>query len=282
VSRPARGRPLFATDLDRTLIYSAAAAGLGAEAGEEDVAAADPLEGAVGVEVYDGRTISYVTAGFPALLRALAERCDVVPVTTRTRQQHARITLFDERGPEWAIVANGGHLLHHGEPDAAWEAAARQRIAHTVRADLDAVAAHVGEAAAPWIDHVRRADDFFAYTLVDRAAMPLGAAEELAGWLGERGWRLSVQGRKLYAVPAALSKGAAVRELADRLGSTTVLAAGDSLLDQELLDVADIAIRPAHGELATAGYPARVVTQASGIVAGEEILGVVAALLSRR
>jgi hypothetical protein len=282
MSRSSGGRPLFATDLDRTLIYSAAAAGLGAEVGEEDVAAADPLAGAVGVEQYEGRTISYVTPGFGGLLRALAERCTVVPVTTRTRQQYGRITLFDPPGPAWAIVANGGHLLHHGEPDPAWEAAARQRIADTVLASLDEVAAQVAAAARPWIDHVRRADDFFAYTLVDRAAMPFGAAEELAGWLEAQGWRLSVQGRKLYAVPAALSKGAAVRELADRLAASVVLAAGDSLLDEELLAAADIAIRPAHGELAERGRPAAVVTASRGIVAGEEILCAVAALLSRR
>ena len=137
----------------------------------------------------------------------------------------------------------------------------------------------LGRVAAAWIDHVREADGFFAYTIVDRAAMPLDAVAEVAAWLEARGWRLSLQGRKLYAVPAAVSKSAAVSALAERLGVEQVIAAGDSLLDRDLLELADVSIRPAHGELHDADHPAHVVTRSSGIGAAEEILAAVAASL---
>jgi hypothetical protein len=60
----------------------------------------------------------------------------------------------------------------------------------------------------------------------------------------------------------------------DRCGGTQLLAAGDSLLDADLLDAAHLAIRPAHGELAAAGFarPHLAVTVATGVAAGAELL----------
>jgi hypothetical protein len=92
-------------------------------------------------------------------------------------------------------------------------------------------------------------------------------------WCAPRGWTVSLQGRKVYAVPRPLTKAAAAVELRDRLGGP-LLAAGDSLLDADLLDVADWAIRPAHGELAEAGFTRDhlTVTDTTGVRAGEEML----------
>jgi hypothetical protein len=59
-----------------------------------------------------------------------------------------------------------------------------------------------------------------------------------------------------------------------RTGATAVLAAGDSLLDADLLEMADLAVRPAHGELHEIGWrrPHLEVTDASGVLAGEDIV----------
>jgi hypothetical protein len=111
--------------------------------------------------------------------------------------------------------------------------------------------------------------------VVDRAVLPDGWVDELAAWCAPRGWTVSLQGRKVYAVPAGLTKSAAAAEVVARCGGGPLLAAGDSLLDADLLDAADIAIRPAHGELADTGFtrPHVAVTTASGAAAGAELLG---------
>jgi hypothetical protein len=85
---------------------------------------------------------------------------------------------------------------------------------------------------------------------------------------------VSVQGRKLYCVPEPLTKSAAVEEVARRSGATVIAAAGDSLLDAGLLAAADLAIRPAHGELAAAGWSCDglAVTSGVGVDAGEQIV----------
>ncbi|CAM5556129.1 HAD family hydrolase [Streptomyces abikoensis] len=256
---------LVASDLDRTLIYSAAALGL-----EGPDALAPRL---LCVEVYDRKPLSYMTETAAAAFAELAAAVPVVPTTTRTREQYGRIRL-PGRPPAYAICANGGELLVDGESDPSWRAAVERRIAEGC-APLAEVRAHLVRAADPaWLLKERTAEDLFAYLVVERAKLPGGWVAELTEWAGARGWNVSLQGRKLYAVPRPLTKSAAVAEVARRTGACEVLAAGDSLLDADLLLAAGRGWRPGHGELADTGWSAPHVTalETRGVAAGEEIL----------
>ncbi|CAM5535482.1 HAD family hydrolase OS=Streptomyces glaucescens OX=1907 GN=SGLAU_10850 PE=4 SV=1 [Streptomyces glaucescens] len=97
---------------------------------------------------------------------------------------------------------------------------------------------------------------------------------EGAGGAENRGWTVSLQGRKLYAVPKPLTKSAAVYEVARRTGAELTLAAGDSLLDADLLLAADPGGAPGHGELADSDWTAPTITALPerGVLAGERIL----------
>ncbi|MFJ7999059.1 HAD family hydrolase [Streptomyces sp. NPDC096310] len=262
---PTLAPTLVASDLDRTLIYSAAALQL-------------PMPDAEAprllcVEVYESRPLSYLTETAAALLDRLARTTVFVPTTTRTREQYGRIRLPGP-APEFAICANGGHLLVDGVSDPDWRDEVAARLAAEC-APLDEVRAHLSATADPeWLLKERVAEDLFAYLVVDRALLPEGWVKELADWAGERGWTVSLQGRKIYAVPRPLTKSAAVREVARRTGAGLTLAAGDSLLDADLLLAADRAWRPGHGELAEGNWRApRVdVLAHTGVAAGEEIL----------
>lgn len=252
---------LVASDLDRTLIYSLAAAETGTP---------DEL---VCVELYEGAPLSYVTPHAAEGLRQLAARTELVPVTTRTREQYQRITLpIPPR--KYAICANGGHLLVDGVPDMRWNLAVRRRLA-AVSAELSEVSEWLAKTADPqWTLKHREAEDLFCYLVVDRAAMPLSYVDDMIGWCEPRGWEVSVQGRKVYAVPRELTKSGAVAEVAGRIDADTVLAAGDSLLDAELLAAADAAVRPGHGELADSNWSAPRVTALTerGVAGGEAII----------
>lgn len=260
---PAAGPTVVACDLDRTLIYSRAAMAL----------PDGPEPALVCVEHYDGAPLSYVTERAERLLVELAASAVVVPTTTRTRAQLARIRIPGPPSP-YAIAANGGILLVDGEPDASWTAAVRELLAAT-SVPLADVREHMRTAFDDaWTLSRREAEELFCYAVVDRAALPEGFVADLSGWAAERGWTVSLQGRKLYVVPSALTKGAAVTALAERVGAAHVLAAGDSLLDADLLDAAHAGVRPAHGELAESGWtrPHVAVTARAGILAGEDVL----------
>lgn len=256
---------LVASDLDRTLIYSAAALQL-------------PMPDAEAprllcVEVYESKPLSYLTETAAGLLAQLAAETVFVPTTTRTREQYHRISLPGP-APRFAICANGGHLLVDGVTDPDWQRQVAARLADEC-ASLEEVRAHLLASADPaWLLKERIAEDLFAYLVVERTLLPEGWVKELARWAEGRGWTVSLQGRKIYAVPQPLTKSAAVREVARRTGAEHILAAGDSLLDADLLLAADRGWRPGHGELADSGWTAENVDVLSewGVAAGEEIL----------
>ncbi|WP_338678236.1 HAD family hydrolase [Streptomyces sp. SCSIO 30461] len=256
---------LIASDLDRTLIYSAAALHL---------TMPDPeAPRLLCVETHKHKPLSYVTETAAGLLTALARGSVFVPTTTRTREQYGRIRLPGP-APKYAICANGGHLLVDGVSDPDWQRTVTTRLTGEC-APLDEVRRHLRATADPaWVLKERVAEKLFAYLVIERGLLPEGWTDELAAWAEPRGWTVSLQGRKIYAVPKPLTKSAAVRELARRTGAETVLAAGDSLLDADLLLAADQAFRPSHGELAETGWTAAQVTAVpqSGVLAGEEIL----------
>lgn len=262
-------RALIATDLDRTMIYSRAAAG-------EQFEAAEPTC----VEIYQDAPLSHMTAAAHGLLADLTARAIVVPTTTRTPAQYQRIAL-PGGGYRYAVTSNGGAILVDGRPDSAW----RQRIDRLVAAsgaDLSGVVDELrGRVDEGWAKSLRSADELFCYLVVDTAAQPEGFVADWRAWCEPRGWNVSQQGRKIYTMPNPVTKSAAIREVRRRLvddgtlaAEAPVLAAGDGVLDIDLLEYADSAIRPRHGELEDLGWrhPAVGVTSARGIVAGEEIL----------
>jgi hypothetical protein len=256
---------LVASDLDRTLIYSTAALQLAMP--DADVPRL------LCVEVYGNKPLSYMTETAAALVDELARTTVFVPTTTRTREQYHRIR-FPGPAPKFAICANGGHLLVDGVSDPDWQDRVVRRLADEC-ASLAEVRAHLVAAADPaWLLKERVAEDLFAYLVVERSLLPTDWLQELAEWAGPRGWTVSLQGRKIYAVPKPLTKSAAMHEVARRAGATLTLAAGDSLLDADLLLAADLAWRPGHGELADTDWSAPhvdVLTE-RGVAAGEEIL----------
>ena len=257
--------PLFASDLDRTLIYSARAFWLtmpDAEAPRIVVS-----------EVYQGAPLSFMTRAAEQLLLDLSATSTVVPVTTRTVAQYSRVRLPGPV-PHFAVTTNGGTILVDGVADAAWSSLLTAHLDERA-APLPEVRAMLEDpAAATWILRVHTAEDLFVYAIIDRDAMPAEWIADLHKRCLAAGWTVSVQGRKLYCVPQPVNKSSAVAEVRRRLGEPTVLAAGDSLLDARMLEEADIAFRPAHGELHEAEFAREnlTVTDTAGILAGEELL----------
>ncbi|MER6983660.1 HAD family hydrolase [Streptomyces carpinensis] len=256
---------LVASDLDRTLIYSSAALAL-----TMPDARAPRL---LCVEVHESRPLSYMTETAAQLLTDLGDTALFMPTTTRTRKQYLRINLPGP-APKYAICANGGHLLVDGVSDADWHRRVTERLAGEC-APLAEVREHLLRTADPvWVRKHRVAEDLFAYLVVERELLPEDWVKELGAWAENLGWTVSLQGRKIYAVPKPLTKSAAVREVARRTGTDLVLGAGDSLLDADLLLAVDRGWRPGHGELADTGWTAPGISALPerGVLAGERIV----------
>ncbi|KAB2952610.1 HAD hydrolase family protein [Heliorestis acidaminivorans] len=274
------GKILFASDLDQTLIYSRRSMG---DYGHPHLL--------VPIEEYKGRIISYMTTLAVKRFCEAARQAIIVPVTTRTVEQYRRVKLPIR--PSYAVVSNGGHILREGHLDKKWHDKILSQISDKCL-DIGKMEREFAKIAKPdWVTSSRRADQLFLYFLIERDKVPSAELKAFACWAQEQNWRLSIQGRKLYLVPKPVSKWTAVEEVLKRVGKPFVVAAGDSLLDQEMLEKADLALAPAHGELwATHGPKKRLhhhgeneeslkrisFLPQQGIVAGEAILNHLLAL----
>lgn len=263
---------LFASDLDQTLIYSRRS--MGSEVKPEEL---------IEVERFEGKPQSFMTEKSQSALWELGSNTVFVPVTTRTREQYERVTGIYEGGepPQFAIISNGAVILENGEPIKEWSTDIRHQCVSkktVIEELLPVIQQHLDE---EWVLRVRQAEDWFVYLIVDRSLFP----EEKLGFYTEIfrsiGWGLSLQGRKLYFMPESITKAAAMEYVRDRIGADYVIAAGDSLLDLDLLESADAGFLAAHGEAVRADAEVSehiLVTKELGIKAGEEILAKVADL----
>lgn len=252
---------IFASDLDRTLIYS-------------DKFLKEFSGQVVAVET--GRYNSYMTRLAGELLKKIASRAVFVPCTTRTVEQYLRIEYFQsEVMPRYAITSNGANLLVDGVVDTSYRENIARVLLHDCMPGEDILKEFDKLSSNEWAQPMRQADGVFHYCVVHREKLPHRELASFSKWARQQKWDVSIQGRKLYLVPRVVNKWSALQRVAEIIEDDRVITAGDSLLDLPLIQGAFYAISPAHGELYEQfGRPREnwVFTKSSGILAGEEIL----------
>ncbi|MGG3940823.1 HAD family hydrolase [Peribacillus psychrosaccharolyticus] len=256
---------IFASDLDQTMIYSKRAFRLKEGTTEPSIRL---------IETYEGREISFMTSAAIELLKEVHEKMTFLPVTTRTIKQFQRITLFQEEIiPDMAVTSNGGNILVKGQADQDWQRLIRRKMNESSMSPEDLKMQFSELAHDNWILSERTADELFHYYIIDQAAAPLEELKDFEKAAAEAGWKMSLQGRKLYFVPMPVNKWDAVAHIKEKMGKTFVAAAGDSLLDLCMLEVADLPIAPLHGELNDAALGKTILrTENRGLLAAEDIL----------
>jgi len=264
MTTPDRPRVVITSDLDQTLVFSPRASAR--------VGGALPAHP---VDVIDGRVVGELADAVAAGLGALPTASTFVPATTRTAAQLRRLRL--PIAYRHAVVANGGVVLVDGEPDPAW--AARRRRAHNGAASVrQACGLLTALADQPWLLRVCRAEDIFAYAIVDPGALDPQTLARIAESCADIGWRSVLHGRKLYVLPANLDKASAVRYLLGRLANESGrplrhLAAGDTSLDRAMVCAAHAGWAPAGSPLASLALPSSVrVTRHPGHRAAAQIV----------
>jgi len=262
-------KKMFASDLDQTLIYSYRS--FINEKVQEQVQPVEWLE---------DRYISYMTERAVSRLRQLSRELFFVPVTTRTKLQYQRISFLEyDISYQYAVTSNGGTIFYKGIEDQDWRRQVSAASSNCLATD-DLIRKFNEIRHPSWVNHDsgKLADDLFFYCLIEREKVPVAELASFKLWARVNNWELSIQGRKLYLVPINVNKKAAVQYIRAKEGIDLVIAAGDSLLDLDMLKAADFAVSPAHGELYSL-YTQKIsdldkirFTKSSGIKAGEEIL----------
>lgn len=195
----------FYVDLDNTMIYS-----YKHEIGPKKRCA----------ERYQGREISFLTEKTWRGLLLIAKLAIVVPVTTRTLEQYHRIRLDIGELP-YVLACNGGVLLKNGREDAEWYEASRKLVQES-RGEMEQARALLAKDSSVCFE-IRWVRELFVFT---KSREPEKTVKFLTDSLDLTLVEVFRNGMKVYVVPKALHKGAAVRRLQERLRREEVLASG--------------------------------------------------------
>jgi hydroxymethylpyrimidine pyrophosphatase-like HAD family hydrolase len=258
---------IFASDLDRTLIYSKRAL--------DEFGVPEGLI-LVPVEQKDGDSVAFMTETSYIQLKELANQSLFVPVTTRTTDQFKRFDIFEQDiSIKYAITANGANILHQGTMMEEWSNQILNRVKLETVSQTELLSTLHREGVC--LDGRRKqAEGWFFYFLLN--CLPSNNERKLIEDLAAKsGWRISLQGRKLYFIPQAISKGNALEYICKLEGENSVAGAGDSLLDWDFLKNCQYRFVPNHGELAhklahVTGGSTSILSTNSGVKAGEEII----------
>lgn len=262
---------LFASDLDRTLIYSEKFL----NGKPEDYLLADR---------HNGRDISFMTRRSGELLKEISEAVTFIPVTTRTEEEYKRILPVVALQPKYAIVANGGKVLIDGKEDPVWKnfvAYTLSRMPFTLEEAHTAFFTYISH---DLFDREKLSDNLFWMLRLLTEGEGAAIVQKTKEPLRQMGFEVLMTGRKIYLVPESLTKWKALSYVIEKETTEFFISAGDSLMDLEMLSRSHIGITPRHGEiLAENVVPnSTVVTQKSGVNAGEEILEQVKSVIIKK
>ena len=187
---------VFHSDIDNTLIYSY----------KHDIGRTK-----VGVEIYQGRTISYMTLESYERLKKISQNVLFIPTTTRTAEQYRRID-FGIETPLYALVCNGGVLLKNGREDAEWYEESL-RLTEKCRSELFRAQKYLQRDGNRSFE-VRNIRELFVFTKSDR---PTWTADFLKSRLDLSLVDVFQNGVKVYVLPKSLHKGRAIKRMKERL-----------------------------------------------------------------
>ncbi len=215
---------LFASDLDNTLIFS-----------ERRNLQGDKKC----IEVYQNRSISYMTKQSIEILKQLQEFICFVPVTTRSLDGFLRIDFSCIGIPKYAVVCNGGILLEDGKINEEWYQESLYMIEESI--PMLAYAMEILEKDEHRSFEVRKPNDLFVFTKSHSAKETVTVLKSILD--------LSVvdvlsQKDKIYVMPKNLHKGMGVERLKKFLSPEKLITAGDTIFDLPMLKLGDSAYFP--------------------------------------
>ena len=221
---------IFATDLDRTIIYSS------------KFVNKEIIDKVTLIEEVDGKPISYISNYALKELENINKYINVIPVTTRSINQFKRINTF--KYCKYAITTNGGTILYNGEILKEWDEYIKKILGKYKEKEAEII--ELLKKHDFIIKEPNLIDDKFIFTKTNNVEL---CEKILEKKIDKDIWNFTIQSQKVYVIPKEITKSSAVEFLKNKLKEKIVIASGDGKLDKDMLEIAQIAILPKHGEL---------------------------------
>lgn len=213
---------LFLSDLDNTLIYSYKYKSAG------DVC----------IEYNKGKEQGFMTPYSFRLFDKIVNRVCFIPVTTRSIEQYNRINWPRDYKPKYEVVANGGILFKDSVLCDWWYQIAKDEFNIYQKKLLQIQQNLISSGVCV---RCRLVNQLYLYA---HCKEDFGIEELIKyNWV-DTDLNIVVSGKKIYFFPPHLNKGNALIKLKEKLNPETIIAAGDSIIDIPMLELADIALVP--------------------------------------
>lgn len=230
---------LFASDLDRTLIYSHRCLDESIDIGLIEL-----------VETLEDREISYMLKSSIDLIYELHKKLLFVPVTTRTSDQYKRIDFFNKKLElPYVITTNGGVVLKNNKIDNEWNDIIVKRLKHDSMAMEDVISICKKELLDTKLCHrIIEVGEFFFYFMI-KETIEIHILNQLELLLMNTNWNIFTNKRKIFFVPKCVCKKDAVKYVAEQTGENFIISAGDSKFDIDMQEVSNHFISPKDGDI---------------------------------
>ena len=213
---------IFACDIDNTLIYSKK----------------HSHEGWPCVEWIHEKEQAYMSLRTIDLLNTLPADVLFVPVTSRSLEQFSRIQWPMHDAPRFSITTHGARLFIDHVEDRQWQLDTKAIIDPWL-CELRRMEAIL--APAPSFIRCRMVDEAYLFVYCSADVDPVETRRKLHEMTN---LSICIGGKKIYLLPPNLNKGTAIDRLRLRYPQHSIIAAGDSEMDLDMLNRADLAIYP--------------------------------------
>lgn len=234
---------IFASDLDRTLVFSSHF---------------DRIEGAIHPEnfvvldyIADREFTAYMDVSDLDRLKEISHSVEFIPVTARTRKKLDVLKLH-ELGVRYryAIIENGAEILVDGETELGWEN-------HVKSFDYITEPNLIVEELSSVLKDTEIVLGKFSISVFDCSDVVMDKVSEVLESYSDRYYLLKDH-RRIFVMFKGIDKGSALKYLRDNfLRGSEIVAAGDAVMDLSMLEVADLGLVCDSGYLNGVDLPYR-------------------------
>lgn len=260
---------IFATDLDRTLIYS--------HLFLDEADCEYEL-----IEKKGEKPIAYMSKKAIGLLEELHTKAHIIPITLRNETEFHRIDLFKKNiVPEIFVTNNGGTIYYKGQEDKSWtnhinEQMVKMPISH------EKIKGQFLNHYHGLIEKEVNCGNLIWLFMGERDHIDYEAVQSFESTFKDTGWRIDVSGRKIYVYPYFVTKWCALSYIKENYFKEEIFAAGDSIFDMEMVEKADYGMIPKASYIEEQIKDHVMITNHKGMRAAEDILAKVIEIVEEK
>lgn len=248
---------IYASDLDRTLIFSQAFLDMHPTPSDSELIIADKSK-------VNSFIDSRVYQGLKCFVKS--NKVKFIPVTTRSILEYQRTIISQKLSPEWAITTCGGQILHFGEVFKPWEEYLHQYLDFE---QLNEIINEFNRLEATSAYKSKLIDNRYIFSkTTDRDKTKADFLELEKKY---KDYRFTLDKHKVYAIPRVFDKGKTLTWLSQWLDNDLIVSSGDSGLDVPMMLVSDIFFLPNHHNIkdfnaVVEGYTGKVIDVQGGAI----------------